>query len=100
MNDQLSLFDDDWLFEDLPVAPIEWTNGKGRFTYEFHLKISSRYGWRCMACKCEMPDYEPAMCCSGIQCGCHGQPIEPWCCSKECEDIIWNSLHQYIDMWR
>ncbi len=33
-------------------------------------------------CKKEIP--EPLSCCSGMDCGCMGQPIEPPFCSNKC----------------
>lgn len=44
---------------------------------------------KCVICKIEVPDYEPEYCCSGMQCGCMGAPIEPCVCrKKECLDKV------------
>ena len=42
----------------------------------------------CICCNEEINNYEPEMCCSGIECGCLGLPINPPVCSTECEEII------------
>ena len=39
------------------------------------------YCWNCD--KVEIP--EPVGCCSGIDCGCMGMPIDPPFCSEECQ---------------
>ena len=40
----------------------------------------------CFCCGKPMPDdYEPEYCCSGVECGCMGMPIEPPFCSAQCE---------------
>ncbi len=40
----------------------------------------------CRRMGCENEIEEPKMCCSGFECGCMGQPIDPPYCSKECMD--------------
>jgi len=37
----------------------------------------------CEMCGKRIP-FEPQYCCSGIECGCMGMPVEPCICSKEC----------------
>jgi hypothetical protein len=45
----------------------------------------------CIECGKPLPDdYEPAMCCSGFDCGCMGQPTNPPICSAECWDKLMN----------
>ena len=41
----------------------------------------------CYVCNGPVPDYEPAYCCSGQECGCYGQPLEPPMCSSKCWDF-------------
>jgi hypothetical protein len=42
----------------------------------------------CLMCEKEVLDYEPQMCCSGHDCGCMGQPVEPCLCSIECSRAL------------
>ena len=42
----------------------------------------------CMVCSKDFKGEPPIMCCSGIDCGCLGLPIEPIVCSKECYDNL------------
>lgn len=42
----------------------------------------------CIVCNKEFYGPEPEMCCSGRDCGCNGQPIEPVVCSAECYDHL------------
>ncbi len=44
----------------------------------------------CMECGDTWMGGEPARCCSGRDCGCMGQPIDPVVCSKECYDKVIN----------
>lgn len=44
--------------------------------------------YECLCCQKPCPEYEPIFCCSGYECGCHGQPCEPCACSVEC----WNAI--------
>ena len=46
----------------------------------------------CLICGQPVPDYEPEFCCSGFECGCGGGPIEPCCCSKECESAVYEHI--------
>jgi hypothetical protein len=41
----------------------------------------------CLICGAEV-DYEPKFCCSGLDCACQGQPIDPCVCSQECYDAL------------
>ena len=43
---------------------------------------------KCMNCGKEI-EYEPEYCCSGLECGCQGLPMEPPLC-KDCWDKILN----------
>lgn len=62
----------------------------------------------CLICDKPVPDYVEKRCCSGIDCGCMGQPIEPCVCSQECYDAIikgigkpiWQRRSDYIDTLR
>lgn len=40
--------------------------------------------FRCFICKRIMPDYKPRFCCSGQECECRGQRINPQTCSQRC----------------
>jgi hypothetical protein len=46
----------------------------------------------CIVCNEEI---EVQMCCSGRDCGCMGQPIEPPVCSDKCYDELMNNLDKY-----
>ena len=46
----------------------------------------------CMGCGKHFMGDLPRMCCSGFECGCMGLPVDPVCCSKECEDRIVKGL--------
>ena len=51
-----------------------------------------RSGDWCLICGKFVPDYVPKMCCSGIDCGCKGQPIDPCVCSQECSDALFKGI--------
>ena len=93
MND----FDDDDLHFVSYKEP-EYTNGKGKFYYDF-LWYLTRHGHYCFTCKKKMPDFEPQYCCDGRECGCHGMPIEPPICSAECWEILLGQYEEYKNMW-
>lgn len=44
--------------------------------------------YRCEICNKPVPDFVPAYCCDGRECGCHGQPLEPCVCSQACYDAL------------
>lgn len=44
----------------------------------------------CVSCRDEFMGRPPQMCCSGYECGCMGQPIDPVVCSDNCYDEIIN----------
>lgn len=48
----------------------------------------------CLICKKPVPDFVPQYCCSGMNCGCGGLPVNPCICSDECED----ALYKYIGL--
>ena len=48
--------------------------------------------YKCLICGRPVPDYEPDYCCDGIECCCKGMLTEPCCCSKECEDAVFNHI--------
>lgn len=52
----------------------------------------------CMACNVRFEGEEPQMCCSGIDCGCMGLPIEPVVCSDKCYDLVMNKHKPNITM--
>ena len=56
---------------------------------------------RCMVCGKEFEGEEPKRCCSGIDCGCMGMPIDPVTCSKKCEDKIMdpNNIPAWSKEW-
>lgn len=43
---------------------------------------------------CDAP-IEIHMCCSGRECGCMGQPVEPPVCSDDCYDILMKDFDKY-----
>lgn len=43
---------------------------------------------KCQVCHNLYMGEEPRMCCSGRECGCMGQPIDPMVCSEECYQNI------------
>ena len=45
-------------------------------------------GEDCEACGKFVEGFEYKMCCSGHECGCMGQPMEPCVCSQECWDKL------------
>lgn len=47
----------------------------------------------CWICQKEYEGEEPEMCCSGRECGCMGQPIDPIVCSEECYNKLVNGEH-------
>jgi hypothetical protein len=47
--------------------------------------VSLMEEWDCEICGEPLgPDYKPAMCCSGFECGCRGMPTNPPICSQAC----------------
>ena len=48
--------------------------------------MSSNEKYYCWNEKCNNEIPEPQSCCSGRECGCMGQPIDPPFCSNECMD--------------
>lgn len=46
----------------------------------------------CICCDAIIIDYVPEMCCSGIECGCLGLPIDPPVCSIECEQKLMDQI--------
>jgi len=46
----------------------------------------------CIVCGTEI---EVRMCCSGRDCGCMGQPVEPPICSEKCYDELMNNRDKY-----
>jgi len=51
----------------------------------------------CLICGKPVPDYEPDYCCSGFECACNGMPIEPCCCSQECERAVFEYIGKPFD---
>lgn len=64
--------------ENLWLACVEFVS-KSNFTLN-----------TCMSCGEEFYGEEPKMCCSGRDCGCMGQPIEPVVCSNKCYESVMN----------
>ena len=54
----------------------------------------------CLICGRPVFGYEPKYCCDGRECGCHGQPIEPCCCSKECENAVYDFIGLTFELRR
>lgn len=46
----------------------------------------------CIVCGTEI---EVQLCCSGRECGCMGQPIEPPVCDSPCYDELMNNIDKY-----
>ncbi len=54
----------------------------------------------CLICGKPVPDYEPEFCCSGQECGCYGQPVEPCTCSDECYKAVMDHIGHDMDKRR
>lgn len=46
----------------------------------------------CLICERPVEDYEPEMCCNGMECGCMGVPTEPCLCSMACADALYHGI--------
>ena len=46
----------------------------------------------CIICGKPVLDYFPKFCCSGVECGCLGKPIEPCVCSSECDAAVYDFI--------
>lgn len=46
----------------------------------------------CIICWRPVEGYEPEYCCDGFECGCHGVPINPCCCSERCEAAVFDHI--------
>lgn len=59
---------------------------------------------KCMYCEAEFIGDEPKYCCSGKDCGCMGQPIDPVVCSKGCYEMLMSRYKQpplpAADVWK
>lgn len=66
---------------------IYWVR-KGYRCVKCPVKEVEKMIYKCIVCDKEVPDYIPEYCCNGLECNCHGQPIEPPVCSEDC----WNKL--------
>jgi len=56
---------------------------------DMHFFLYTRkFGEYCEICGEFVYKFKYQMCCSGHECGCMGQPIEPCICSKECWDKL------------
>jgi len=62
--------------------------------------VSLTKSYRCLICQKPVLDYEPEYCCSGRDCGCRGQPMEPCICSSECEDAVYKHIGEEFDQRR
>lgn len=60
--------------------PVQATGDKGEET-----------DLNCMYCNVQFKGSKPKMCCSGVDCGCMGMPIDPVVCSKGCYDMLTNN---------
>ena len=54
----------------------------------------------CMICQKPVPGWEPEYCCSGADCGCGGEPIEPCVCSDDCFDAVMNGIGKPFEQRR
>lgn len=73
-------------WQALPSPPTEPTPAKGEFG--------------CLICTKPVHDYIPQYCCSGYECGCMGQPIDPCVCSSECNDAVFNNIGMPMEQRR
>lgn len=46
----------------------------------------------CVICGKPVTDHEPKYCCSGHDCTCMGEPIDPCTCSVECEAAVFDYI--------
>lgn len=51
----------------------------------------------CLVCGKPVPGYKPKYCCSGRECGCYGEPIEPCVCSSKCWDAMLDGSEKGIE---
>lgn len=49
-------------------------------------------GEECFICGILVEGYEHEFCCSGIECGCMGLPINPCTCSKQCDKALFDNI--------
>lgn len=46
----------------------------------------------CLICGKPVFGYDPQMCCSGFECGCMGQPMNPCVCSEACANALYENI--------
>lgn len=46
------------------------------------IKFDDPFPEECEKCEVEVPGFEYEYCCSGRECGCHGEPSEPCLCDE------------------
>jgi hypothetical protein len=51
----------------------------------------------CLICGRPVPGYTPDFCCSGTDCGCSGQPINPCVCSDDCYSALFEGIGKPYD---
>jgi hypothetical protein len=51
----------------------------------------------CLICRKPVPEYTPEYCCSGIDCGCHGEATHPCVCSDACESAFFKNIGTSYD---
>lgn len=66
------------------ITKLDWTTCHILYHYEIFTEVN------CMTCGNLFLGPEPQTCCSGRDCGCMGQPIEPIVCSEECYNNLLN----------
>lgn len=59
---------------------------------KFRTFITDLVKLNCMVCGKEYIGTAPQYCCSGRECGCMGQPIDPIACSQECYDNLLKNI--------
>lgn len=57
-------------------------------------------GDHCLICGKPVANYEPEMCCSGDECTCRGEPMNPCTCSAECETALFDGIGKSYDQRR
>lgn len=54
----------------------------------------------CLICGKPVPEYVPKYCCSGIDCGCQGLPLDPCVCSLRCADALFKGIGKPFEQRR
>jgi hypothetical protein len=62
--------------------------------------VNEPTGGDCLICDKPVPDYKPMLCCSGFDCNCMGQPMEPCLCSSECAIACYDGIGKSYEQRR